>query len=230
MTECPVFHELESFSFPSASPPHLISSTCPPSFLADLYEDGLPMIISPHISSEIAEPLTLPPRAILCPSCKGKKYGFTAYFHNTKIFSEPPHEILSVVEESYILRDNLKSLWVTYAMRELGEDEFEGTRAQIARWQFRVGILIDEVVALACNAGFSLNPDGIEEVRKWKDTVADELRYYVSEKLKTQMPSGRLAVLMLEYRKVWEAVWIGYLQDRKAAPSDSYVISYPVIM
>src|ERR1700743_2841728 len=34
----------------------------------------------------------------LCPLCKGKKYGFSAYFHNLKIFPEPPHAILSLVE------------------------------------------------------------------------------------------------------------------------------------
>jgi hypothetical protein len=180
--------------------------------------------------SPSSEPETLSLRADLCQLCKGKKYGFTSYFHNTKIFFEPPHDILPVVEESYVLRNRLKSLLVTYAMREVEDDQVQNIETQILNWEFSVGMLADEVVASACNAGFALGLGRLDDVRKWRDIIVEEARYYVSGNAAVKMPSGRLAALMLEYRKVWEAVWIGYLQDRKATQSDLYSGGYPMCM
>lgn len=224
----PVFQDLQSFNFPPTplSPPS--PPTSPTSFVTQLDEENLPVIGPCQIVSPSSEPVTLSLRADLCQLCKGKKYGFTSYFHNTKIFFEPPHEILPVVEESYVLRDRLKSLLVTYAMREVEDDQAQNIETQILNWGYSVGMLADEVVASACNAGFALGLDRLDNVRKWRDIIVEEARYYASRNAAVKMPSGRLAALMLEYRKVWEAVWIGYLQDRKATLSDLYSSGYPM--
>jgi hypothetical protein len=165
-----------------------------------------------------------------CPFCKGRKYGFTAYFHNLRIFSEPPHDILRLVEESYILRDRLKSLLVTYTMRDVEHGEAESMMAHIHHWDFSVGALTDEVMNSASNSGFVLNLGYLDGIRSWKDATVDEFKYYVSEQVQIKLPKGRLAALMLEYRKAWEAVWIGYMQDRKMMQSELEGISYPICM
>lgn len=163
-----------------------------------------------------------------CPFCKGRKYGFTAYFHNLKIFPEPPHDILPLVEESYILRDRLKSLLVTYTMRDIEHDEAGSIMAHIYHWDFSVGALTDEVMNSASNSGFVLNLRYLDGVRSWKDATVDEFKYYVSDQAQRKLPKGRLAAMMLEYRKAWEAVWIGYMQDQKMMQSELEGISYPI--
>jgi hypothetical protein len=223
----PVIQHLESFAFPTT--PLLISSAELSSSVAQRNDDSLIKRTS-QVASAASKLETLSLRGILCHSCKGKKYSFTSYFHNTKIFFEPPHEILPVVEESYILRDRLKSLLVTYAMRDLEQDQTQNSQTQILNWKFRVEVLIDEVMSSACNAGFILNRERLDDVRKWSDIILDEARYYVSGKATLKMPSDRLAAVMLEYRKVWETVWIGYLQDRSAAQSDVCTSGYTVCM
>lgn len=155
----------------------------------------------------------------LCPLCKGKKYGFSAYFHNLKIFPEPPHAILPLVEESYMLRDRLKSLLVTYAMREV--EQGQDVMAQVHHWEFSVGALTDEVMNSASNSGFVLNLGRLDDVRKWLTNIVDEFGYYVSCQAHMKLSRMRLAELMIEYRRIWEFVWIGYLQDRKAIQAET---------
>lgn len=84
----------------------------------------------------------LSPSRLLCSQCKGQKYGFSAYFHNTRIFLEPPHEILGLVERSYVLRDRLKSLLVTYAMRPVDQERVMEIEREINVWQEEIILLI----------------------------------------------------------------------------------------
>lgn len=212
----PVIQHLESFTSDASS---LISST-EPSSPALQYNDESLIVGTSQVASANLDFETLSLRDALCHFCKGKKYSFTSYFHNTKIFFRPPHEVLPVVEQSYILKDRLKSLLVTYAMRDLEQDQIQNIQTQILNWKFRVEVLIDEVMSSACNAGFILNRERLDDVQKWTDIILDEARYYVSGKATLKMPSSRLAAVMLEYRKVWETVWIGYLQDRSSGQSD----------
>jgi hypothetical protein len=63
------------------------------------------MVAGPHqVATSDSRLETLSMLGDACPFCEGRKYGFTAYFHNLTIFSEPPHDILPLVEESYILK------------------------------------------------------------------------------------------------------------------------------
>ena len=226
----PYFQNLESFSFPAAPPVHPNLPGIVSSFAAQReHEDSLVAGI-PQTASASSKLETLSLIGSTCLFCKGKKYGFTAYFHNHKIFSEPPHEILPLVEESYILRDRLKSLLVTYAMRDVEQDEAEHVMAQIHHWDFSVGALTDEVMNSASNCGFVLNLGRLDDVRKWKDAIVGEFKYYVSAEAQVKLPRGRLSALMLEYRKVWEVVWMGYMHDHKIMQSELDGTSYPVCM
>ena len=216
-----------SFNF-SSSPPSKSSSTAMvPSFtIQRKYGDSLIAAKGKAISTSTKlEPPSW--AGGLCPFCKGKKYGFTAYFHNLRIFPEPPHAILPLVEESYILRDRLKSLLVSYAMREFEHDE--AVMAQIHHWEFSMEALTDDVMNSASTFGFVLNLGRLDDVRKWMSTIVDEFRYYTSGQARDKMASGRLAALMAEYRKIWELVWIGYLRDRKAMQAEPCGNGYPSI-
>ena len=57
---------------------------------------------------------TISLRPQLCPGCRGRKYNFTAYFHNRNLFQTPPHHLIHLVEHSYTLKNQLQSLLVTY--------------------------------------------------------------------------------------------------------------------
>lgn len=225
-----VFQNLESFSFPPPPLSHPIPPTDFSSFAFQQNDEDHLVADASHVLSAGSELETLSLAGSLCLLCKGKKYGFTAYFHNHKIFPEPPHEILPLVEESYMLRDRLKSLLVTYAMRGVEQDEVESVMTQVYHWEFSVGALTDEVMTSASNAGFVLNLGRLDDVRKWKDTIVDELKYYVLGQGQGRMERARLAALMLEYRKVWEPVWIGYLQDHKGMHSETCTGSYTFCM
>jgi hypothetical protein len=228
--EFSAFQNLESFSFPPASLSHLSVPTGHSSSATQQDNYSSPVAAAPQVTSANTKLEALSLTRSLCHLCKGKKYGFTAYFHNHKIFQEPPHEILPLVEESYVLRDSLKSLLVTYAMRAVEQDEVENVMTQIHHWDFSVAALTDEVMNSASNSGFVLNLGRLDDVRNWKDVMVDEFRYMISGQPQTKLPSGRLAALMLEYRKVWEAVWIGYMQDRKMMESELCDNSYPICM
>src|ERR1700692_3638771 len=80
-----------------------------------------------------------------CAQCKGQKYGFTAYFHNTKIFPEPPHELLPWVERSYLLKNRLQSLLVTYTVHEFDPTYLHDIEIVINSFRLQVEALAHEV-------------------------------------------------------------------------------------
>ncbi|KAH9224724.1 hypothetical protein DL95DRAFT_378371, partial [Leptodontidium sp. 2 PMI_412] len=98
--------------------------------------DGLPSfsqasLASPPVSELAAFSLKNPK----CPQCKGKRFDFTAYFHNPKFFRAPPHELLDLVERSYVLKDRLQSILITYIVHDLQEDHrMQDVRADILDW------------------------------------------------------------------------------------------------
>jgi hypothetical protein len=149
--------------------------------------------------------------------CKGQKYGFTAYFHNPKIFPEPPHELLPLIEQSYVLKNRLKSLLVTYIMRGLEPGGVQEAENEATVWTQLVEDLLSEVVASA--AGFELDLRTLEEVRKWTRELTRQIRDSLVGRQKLEMPKGRLLVLLLEFRKLWEGVWQKWLMDRKSGSS-----------
>ena len=79
-----------------------------------------------------------------CALCKGTKYSFTPYFHNTKYFLKPPHEIILLVEKSYILKNRLHSLLVSYVLRDVEQDHVQQVQSEIKAWSQQVDSLESE--------------------------------------------------------------------------------------
>lgn len=181
--------------------------------------DELSVTGSPRVASASIGPETHPPKKDLCPQCRGRKYGFTAYFHNDKIFSEPPHDLLGSIEDAYRSRDRLKSLLVTYTMREIEQDRLQEIRVEIINWGASAGDIASELQSTSVLLGIkNFNAQNFDNLKHWKDGMVDQLIRHVYGTTKMVMPSGRLADLMLEYRKMWERVWLGFLEDLKATP------------
>src|SRR5271168_4302051 len=160
--ESGLFTDFESFKFaqtPTSNPTHQEPIPFPTP------QSGPPSETPPDpnsptpLASELTTLSLIAPR---CPLCKGEKYGFTAYFHNANIFSEPPHDLIRMVEKSYVLRNRLKSVLITYAMHDVEQDRVEIIMEEIDNWGQQVGCLIDEVVASA--AGFELGQQAVEVV------------------------------------------------------------------
>lgn len=161
-----------------------------------------------------SDPETSHLKTNLCPHCKGYKYGFTAYFHNRRIFPEPPHHLLRLIEKSYILRDRLKSFLVTYAMRDTEQDLTRRIEDEINAWQYEVVLLVKDII---CFADFELDFTPLEKAKLWTFGQAHQLKEHIWGRTKLEMPKGSLQVLLSEYRKIWEGVWVGYLQDQRVA-------------
>jgi hypothetical protein len=207
------FNHLESFKFPSVEQSLPVQPN-------GFYNLGAPFHVKPESIAEPTSPApltseltTLSLRAPLCPLCKGQKYGFTAYFHNSKIFPEPPHELLALVEKSYVLKNRLKSLLVTYVMRELEHGNVQEAEKEVSVWSQLIEDLLSEVMASASDIELGLRP--LDEVRNWTKRITRQVRDSVVRKQELEMPKGRLVVLLLEFRKLWEGVWNQCLLDRK---------------
>ena len=225
------FRGFESFRFPSPLPRY----PTPPesSYFAptqpDFYNTASPYISGFPPARHIPEVNPVPlftaatePIARQSPSCvhcKGHRYGFSAYFHNPKLFSEPPHHLLHLVEQSYFLRDRLKSLLVTYAMRPLETDQTQVIENEIHGWQREVACFANHVLCSALT--FELRVRPLDEVRRWATEMSKQLAEHVQGVKRLDMPKGRLQVLLTEFRRAWELVWIGFLEDERD-PSAQY--------
>jgi hypothetical protein len=141
-----------------------------------------------------------------CIHCKGQKYSFTAYFHNAKIFPEPPHEVLHWVERSYILKNRLQSLLVTYALHTVEIDHIRDIEVEINNWAMRVDALAHEVGS--CGSGSERILSALTEVHRWMKGMIEQLWKHVRGAQTLPMPKGRLKEVVLEFRKAWERVWI----------------------
>jgi hypothetical protein len=183
-----------------------------------LEEPTLPAIVVPDHTTLSVKPL-------LCPLCKGKKYGFTAYLHNTKIFSEPPHELLALIEKSYILKNRLKSLLITYVMRELEQCDFEEAEKGILRWAQMIEELAQEVRTVM---GSEPGVTALDEARNWTMKKTEQIRDHVGGRQKMDIPKGRLNALLLELRKLWETVWKQCSLRRKVSQPEQDVAVHGV--
>ncbi|KAI9641971.1 hypothetical protein NHQ30_009840 [Ciborinia camelliae] len=168
-------------------------------------------VVPPSSASHVLSP-PQPTRASLCPQCKGHKYGFTPYFHNTTIFPEPPHELLSLVEQSYLLRNRLKSLLINYVTRKVNNDRLDVITNEIVEWKSRVECLAREV--LISSMGFELNTEGLEAVKNWAAELVQRLRNHVHGIERMELRNEDQKELLIEFKKLWEVVWTRYLEDR----------------
>lgn len=174
---------------------------------------------SRQLSSELT---SLSIEAPSCPLCKGKRYGFTAYFHNQRIFPEPPHELIELVEATYVLKNRLKSLLLNYAMREIEKDCIPDIVHQISTWGLQVAELCMEVTARTSASGYSINKQGaIDGVKTWTQHMMDMLMVHVHGRGILEMPKGMLNELLVEFKKIWENVWRAHLSEKKSEPSAS---------
>lgn len=201
------FRGFESFRFPTPPPPRY--PTPPESNYFISPQPSFYDAASPCTPEAFPISTPIPP---LCIQCKGNKYGFTAYFHNLKIFPEPPHHLLHLVEQSYFLRDRLKSLLVTYAMRPLETDQTQGIEDEIQAWSREVVCFSNHVLCSATM--FELRVRPLDEVKRWTFEMSKQLADHIRGDKKLEMPKGRLQVLLVEFRRAFELVWKAYLEDQ----------------
>jgi hypothetical protein len=151
------------------------------------------------------------PKAGKCPQCKGQKYSFTAYFHNTAIFSLPPHELLAFADYAYILKDRLKSLLITYAMHETDDGCLPRIEMDIKMWGQQVESLARDVEEFA--TGFEQVGIEVQGVVEWTQGMMRRLWEHVLGVRILEVPKGRTKELVLEFRKGWERVWLAWVRE-----------------
>ncbi|KAG4442806.1 hypothetical protein IFR05_001687 [Cadophora sp. M221] len=160
---------------------------------------------SPPVSELAAFSLRSPK----CPHCKGKRFDFRAYFHNPKFFRAPPHELLNLVERSYVLRNRLQSLLVTYIVNDLREDHrMQDVRADIIDWVRQVSNLSGEIrEGMNQVDGVSAGLAGVEA---WTEGMANSLGEHLdrSNGMRMEVPKGWMREILSDFRKQWEKVWI----------------------
>ncbi|KAK0112938.1 hypothetical protein ONS95_014656 [Cadophora gregata] len=148
-------------------------------------------------------------RSPKCPQCKGKRFDFTAYFHNPRFFSSPPHELLYLVERSYVLKNRLQSILVTYIVHDLRSDHMmQDVCADIQDWVLQVANLTAEV------RGCMGRADGVEgelvAVQAWTEEMANRMAEHLERfnGKKMEVPKGWKKETLSDFRKQWEKVWI----------------------
>ncbi|KAH7336179.1 hypothetical protein BKA65DRAFT_351768, partial [Rhexocercosporidium sp. MPI-PUGE-AT-0058] len=144
-----------------------------------------------------------------CPQCKGKRFDFTAYFHNPKVFNTPPHELLDLVERSYILKNRLESILVTYIVHDLREDHrIQDSQDDVHDWVRQVASLAVEVKeGMIQGEGVSAELAGVQA---WTEGMANRLGCHLERAngLKMEVPKGWKKEVLCDFRKQWEKVWI----------------------
>ncbi|KAF7870386.1 hypothetical protein EAF04_004132 [Stromatinia cepivora] len=173
--------------------------------------NGSSSSLQPSSASQLSHPSqqTIAPP---CPQCKGHKYGFTPYFHNTDIFPEPPHDLLMFVEQTYLLRNRLKSLMINYVTRRVDNSRLEVISNEIVEWKGRVECLAREI--LISSMGFELNTEGLEAVNDWAAEVVQRLNNHVHGIVRMELSNEDQKGLLIDFKKLWEVVWTSYLLDR----------------
>ena len=141
-----------------------------------------------------------------CPQCKGQKYGFEAYFHNINIFPEPPHALLPWVERSYILKNRLQSLLVSYTVQQFERAYLQDIEIDINNWRLQVEAFAHEVASWGSGSERVVN--AVKEVHQWSKTMVKQLWDHVVGNQMLPMPKGRVKEKLLEFRKGWEKVWV----------------------
>lgn len=188
-----------------------IASTPPMSGIHQV-NDSSSILQHPSVSHVLHPPQSTIAHAPPCPQCKGNKYGFTPYFHNKQIFPEPPHVLLMLVEQTYLLRNRLKSLLINYVTRRVDNNRLEAIANEIVEWKSRVECLSREV--LISSVGFELNTEALEAVNKWATEMVERLSNHVHGIEKMKLSSEEQKGLLIEFKKLWEVVWTSYLVDR----------------
>ena len=101
---------------------------------------------------------------------------------------------------------------MTYAMRALDTDLTQAEN-EIHAWQREVACFANHVLCSAVL--FELRVRPLDEVKRWSNEMSKQLTDHVRGDKKLEMPKGRLRVLLMEFRRAWELVWIGFLDDER---------------
>lgn len=164
---------------------------------------------SPPVHELAAFSLENPSRRFQCAMCRGDHYDFTKYFHNKKFFSVPPHELLGKVERSYILKNRLSSILVTYITHNLHDDHMMvDIEKAIDDWVNLVAALVAEVTeSMIDTEGVA---DALAGVEGWTKEFAGQLREHLGKltRQKMEVPAGWMKEMLSYFRKRWECVWI----------------------
>ncbi|KAL2069082.1 hypothetical protein VTL71DRAFT_15420 [Oculimacula yallundae] len=148
-------------------------------------------------------------RSPKCPQCKTKRFDFTSYFHNARIFRSSPHELLDLIERTYVLKNRLQSILVTYIVNDLREGLRMGDiRAEILDWVRQVEELVEQVrEGMGEAEGVE---SGLESVKLWSEEMAGKMEEHLERSggLKTDMQKGWKKAVLSEFRREWEIVWI----------------------
>lgn len=162
--------------------------------------------LSPPLAEIASESLA----RMSCVHCRGRRYDYTAYFHNTKIFVEPPHELLKFVEESYVQKNRLQSLLINYGLRDIQQDSTDQIKKDLELWETQVH-----------NLAMTIGDDEVlEHLRSWASNTMKQLWEHVVGTHKMDLPPGRAKELASEFRKLWEAVWIKCILAKGSASRD----------
>ena len=86
--------------------------------------------------------------------------------------------------------------------------------AEIRSWGTRVDTLVDEVVDSADGFQVELGPLG--DVKTWSNKMVLQMWDHASGVRQMRSLPGHWKALLLEFRKLWEKVWLGYLQDQRS--------------
>lgn len=148
-----------------------------------------------------------------CPQCKGQKYGFEAYFHNINIFPEPPHALLPWVERSYLLKNRLQSLLVSYTVQQFERAYLQDIEIDINNWRLQVEAFAHEVASWGSGSERVVN--AVKEVHQWSKTMVKQLWDHVVGNQMLPMPKGRVKEMLLEFRKGWEKVWVASAEHQR---------------
>jgi hypothetical protein len=162
------------------------------------------------LSHPIAEIAATALRQQSCMSCRGQRYDYAAYFHNNKIFSRPPHELLKSVEESHVLKNRLQSLLVNYVLRDVEQESFKQIQKDLQTWETRVNNL---AMTLGDN-------EVLGRLRAWTSRITRQLWEHVTGVENMEMPPGRMKELISEFRKLWEDVWVRCVSMKDSAMLD----------
>ncbi|KAH6679138.1 hypothetical protein B0J14DRAFT_580142 [Halenospora varia] len=157
-----------------------------------------------------------------CPQCRGLRYGFTAYFHNTKIFSKPPHALLPYIEQSYLLKNRLHTLLVNWVMHPPIQMAQHTKKAdiEIRNWGCQVETLLRSVLGFGKSNGAnfdrSASKEAVEVLLSWCGEMVTGLQDIVHERKHAEMSERNLKDMLSQFRKLWESVWIFFMAKEEA--------------
>lgn len=85
-------------------------------------------------------------------------------------------------------------------------------KGEIYSWSELVDGLVNEV--LSSFGGFQADSGPLGEVRYWTKWMMTQLVEHVDGIKRMEMLKGRLKALLVEFRKIWERVWVRHFKDQ----------------